>query len=95
MDITGVNRSVHALPATATVIPVEKAAEHREIVQAVKAINGAEMFGPENELLYQRDARTQRFVLRVVNRKTNEVIAQVPSEYALRLASEVRPAVGR
>jgi uncharacterized FlaG/YvyC family protein len=90
MDITGVNRSVQALPATATVIPVEKAAEHREIVQAVKALNGTEMFGSENELLFQRDAKSQRFVIRVVNRKTKEVISQVPAEYLLRLARDAK-----
>ncbi len=95
MEITGVNRSGQALAATAPVIPVEKAAEHREIVQAVKALNGTEMFGSENELLFQRDSKTQHFVIRVVNRKTKEVISQVPPEYVLRLAQDAQSDGGR
>ena len=89
MDITAVNR-VQALPATAPVIPVDQAAEKREVVQAVKALNGTEMFGQENELLFQRDTQTQRMVIRVVNRKTKEVVTQVPPEYVLRLADDLK-----
>jgi uncharacterized FlaG/YvyC family protein len=89
MDITAVNR-VQALPATAPAIPVDQAAEKREVVQAVKALNGTEMFGQENELLFQRDSQTQRMVIRVVNRKTKEVVTQVPPEYVLRLAEDLK-----
>jgi uncharacterized FlaG/YvyC family protein len=89
MDITAVNR-VQALPVTAPAIPVDQAVEKREVVQAVKALNGTEMFGQENELLFQRDTQTQRMVIRVVNRKTKEVVTQVPPEYVLRLADDLK-----
>jgi uncharacterized FlaG/YvyC family protein len=56
----------------------------------VKALNGAEMFGPENELRFQQDPETRRMVVRVVNRKTREVISQVPAEYILRLAEDLK-----
>jgi flagellar protein FlaG len=90
MDISGVSRSIEPIAATMPVIPVEKAAEHREVVQAVKALNGTEMFGPENELQFQKDPRTQRMILRVVNRDTKEVLSQVPTEYVLRLVVDMK-----
>jgi uncharacterized FlaG/YvyC family protein len=89
MDITAVNR-VQALPAAAPAIPVDQAVENREVVQAVRALNGTEMFGQDTELLFQRDTQTQRMLIRVVNRKTKEVIAQVPPEYVLRLAEDLK-----
>jgi flagellar protein FlaG len=90
MDISGVSRSLEPVAAAMPVIPAAKAAEHREVVQAVKTLNGTEMFGPQNELQFQRDPKTQRMILRVVNRDTKEVLSQVPSESVLRLAQEMR-----
>jgi uncharacterized FlaG/YvyC family protein len=69
---------------------MDQAAENRQVVQAVKAINGAEMFGPENELRFQKDPETNRFVVRVIDRKTREVVSQVPEEYVLRLAEDMK-----
>jgi uncharacterized FlaG/YvyC family protein len=91
MDINAVDRNAPALHAPAPVTTVDKAAENREIVQAVKAVNGTEMFGQDNELMFQRDLETKRMVVRVVNRKTGEVITQVPSEHVLRLADDLTP----
>jgi uncharacterized FlaG/YvyC family protein len=88
-SIDAVSRSA-ALPAATPAIPADRAAENREVVQAVKALNAAEMFGRENELVFQRDHRTQRMLLRVVNRRTREVVSQVPPESVLRLAEDLR-----
>ena len=90
MDLTPINRAGTAVHAPAPAVTLDKAAEKREVVQAVKAVNGAEMFGPENELRFQKDPETNRFVVRVVNRKTREVISQVPEEYVLRLAQDLK-----
>ena len=90
MDINSVSRTLHTSVATESPIPVEKAAENREVVQAIKALNGTEMFGQDNQLMFQRDPKSQRMVVRVVNRKTNEVISQIPAEYVLRLAEELK-----
>jgi uncharacterized FlaG/YvyC family protein len=68
---------------------VDQAAENREIVRAVKALNGSEMFGGENQLTFRRDPETRRMVIRVVNRQTEEVISQIPAEYVLRLAADL------
>lgn len=89
MDISAVNRSVPAPVPTVHAEPADKAAETREVVQAVKALNSTEMFG-DNELEFQRDPQTQRMLVRVVNRKTREVISQVPPEYVLRLAQDLK-----
>jgi len=90
MDITGVNRSLQAAPAHTAPVPVDHAAQNRVVVQAVKALNGTEMFGQDNQLQFQKDQRTGRMVVRVVNRKTNEVISQIPPEYVLRLAQDIK-----
>ena len=92
MEITAVDRSAaHAASVPVAPVPMDQAAENREIVRAVKALNGTEMFGQENQLTFRRDPETQRMVIRVVNRKTDEVISQIPAEYVLRLAAELKP----
>jgi uncharacterized FlaG/YvyC family protein len=91
MEINGANRSAQAPPVIAAEVRDERAAENRELVQAVKAVNGTEMFGQDNQLTFQRDARTKRMIVRVVNTKTNEVISQIPAEYVLRLAEDLKP----
>ena len=90
MDIPAIDRSVTGTHAPAPAAPVDKAAENRQVVQAVKTVNGAEMFGPENELRFQKDPETNRMVVRIVNRKTKEVVSQVPEEYILRLAEDMK-----
>ncbi|HYW48833.1 MAG TPA: flagellar protein FlaG [Bryobacteraceae bacterium] len=90
MDIVSFNRTVQSPPVTAPVVPAEQAAENREVVQAVRAVNGTEMFGQDNVLTFQKDALTNRMVVKVVNRKTNEVVSQVPAEYVLLLAEDLK-----
>ena len=85
MDVTAVDRSVSVPAPTVPTEPADKAVANREVVQAVKALNSTEMFG-DNELDFQRDPQTQRLVVRVVDRKTKEVISQVPPQYVLALA---------
>jgi flagellar protein FlaG len=69
---------------------VEQPAEQREVIKAVKALNATEMFGEQNELQFQTDRQTRRMVVQVVDRKTKEVVSQVPPEYVLRLAEDLR-----
>ena len=90
MDLTAINSGATGAHAPAPAVTVDKTAEQREVVQAVKAINGAEMFGPENELRFQKDPETNRYVVRVINRKTREVVSQVPEEYVLRLVEDLK-----
>jgi flagellar protein FlaG len=94
MDITALNRISQDLPSVATPVPVEKAAENREVVQAVKALNSTQMFGQENDLVFQKDPQTKRMVIKVVNRNTKDVISQIPPEYVLELAANLKPTKG-
>jgi uncharacterized FlaG/YvyC family protein len=90
MDISQINRGGNIQSATVPVIPADRAAENRDIVQAVKAVNGAELFGQDNQLMFQRDPTTQRMVIQMVNRRTKEVVLQIPPEYVLRLAKDLK-----
>jgi uncharacterized FlaG/YvyC family protein len=90
MDITALNRATIVPIASAPETSPEKAAENRSVIRAVKALNGTEMFGHENQLTFQRDPQSQRMVIQVVNRETHEVVAQIPQEYLLMLAEDLK-----
>lgn len=78
------------LAAAALAAPVEKLPQHRELIQAVKAVNVAELFGQNSELTFVLDRETHRPLVRLVDRDTNEIIRQIPPEYVLRIAAELR-----
>jgi len=92
MDISGIH--VQPLAAATPANPVEQTPEHQELIQAVKALNAAGMFGDQNELLFRMDRQAHRIVLQVVNRDTQEVLSQVPPEYILRMAEDLKDAKG-
>ena len=89
MEIAPVNRNLETVPVIAGPVEPEKAAESREVIQAVKAVNSASVLGQDRELLFQMDRQTHRLVIRLVNRNTGDVEAQIPSEYVLRMAEEL------
>ena len=96
MDISGVSNSATTAPAAAAPAPAENRAQNRDVIQAVKALNAAGMFGQENELLFQKDPQTQRMVVRMVDRQTKQVISQIPPEYVLQLSADIKtPAAGQ
>lgn len=68
----------------------EVQAQHRELIQAVRAVNATDKLGQDNELTFSLDIKTQRPVMKIVNRETNEVIEQIPTERVLRLAQELK-----
>lgn len=88
MEITSVQSSAPVVALSP--VQSDKTAEHREIVQAVRALNKAELFGQNNELTFVIDRQTKRPLVRIVNRRTNELVRQIPPEYALRLAEDFR-----
>jgi len=91
MDITAISRSVETVHAPAPVTGMDKAAENREVVQAVKAVNGTGMLGQDSELMFHRDPLTRRMVVQLISRQTKEVISQIPREYVLSLAADLKP----
>ncbi|MDR3700067.1 MAG: flagellar protein FlaG [Candidatus Sulfopaludibacter sp.] len=82
------NRSTTSAPASVPPAPAEQQTQNREVIQAVKALNSTEMFGENNELRFQKDPQTHRMIVRIVDRKTQEVLSQIPPEYVLALAAE-------
>jgi uncharacterized FlaG/YvyC family protein len=78
------------MPVTAVSVPSEIASQNREVVQAVKAVNQSELFGQDEELNYQMDSSTKHLVVQIINRSTKEVISQVPPEYVLRMAQDLK-----
>lgn len=89
MDIGSVDLG-HPAPAPADMPMTELQAEDRELIQAVKALNATEMFGQNSELTFVLDRETRRPLVRIVDRETREVIRQIPPEYALRIAEDLR-----
>ena len=90
MDISSVNPNIHGLGGNPAGNTPEKLSDHKELIQAVKALNATELFGQNNELTFVINRDTHRPVMRIINRKTKEVIQQVPPEYIIRLAEDVR-----
>jgi len=90
MEFTPLNKPAPVLAAVETA-DLERAAENRELIQAVKAVNGAELFGSSSELRFALDRHTQRPVIRLVDRETRDVIRQIPPEYVLRLTEDLGP----
>lgn len=88
MEISSIQTAAHY--ATAPVQTPERPAEHRELIRAVHALNKTDLFGENRELSFAVDRDTKRPVIRIVDRKTREVIQQIPPEYALRMAEEIR-----
>ena len=59
------------------------------VSRAVTTVNSARIFGQDNELTIALDRGTKRTVVRLVDRKTGEVVRQIPAETLLRLAEAV------
>ncbi len=67
-------------------------AAHRELIVAVKAVNASEAFGNQSELTYAFERGTHRVVARLVDKKTGELIAEIPSAEVRRLARSLAAA---
>jgi flagellar protein FlaG len=90
--INGLTQGIVTVPQTDSVIttPTLEVEHRRALIQAVRAVNGAELYGQQNELSFAFDRATQRAVVRIVDKKTREVVQQIPTEQVLRMAEEVQ-----
>ena len=88
MDISTIKPGDQTVPQPA---PVQRAdaAQRRELISAAKSINASGLFG-QNQLVFMVDPQTKRPVIRVEDRETHEVLMQLPPEYVLRLAKDLR-----
>ena len=84
MNISSVGGAAAVALAPAPAVPRP---DQQAVVQAVKAVNGAELFGQENELTFVLDRASHQPVVRIVNKSTREMVAQIPSQAVLELAA--------
>ena len=92
MNISSVNPG--AVTVTDTLIPAqtpEQSSERKKLVEAVKAVNESNALGENQELTYVVDRATHRTLTRIIDRQTQEVVMQIPPEYVLRLAQQLKP----
>ena len=90
MEINSVNVINQPAPVSAAVPTQEARADNRQLIQAVKALNATEMFGENSELTFVLDRETRKPLVRIIDRVTQEVIRQIPPEYAIRLAEDLK-----
>ncbi|MFN0171828.1 MAG: flagellar protein FlaG [Bryobacteraceae bacterium] len=64
--------------------------QHRDLIQAARAVNASEMMGNGQELTFSLDQHTGRVVIRLVKRETGEVLQQIPAEDILRMAQSLK-----
>jgi uncharacterized FlaG/YvyC family protein len=57
---------------------------------AVKAVNAAALFGQDNEVTFVLDRASHHPVVRIVDKFTREVVAQIPSQAVLQLAAGIQ-----
>lgn len=86
MEIPPMNAPIAVAPPAPSVVEEDR----RVLIQAVRAINEAELYGQEHELSFAVDRASRRAVVRIVDRKTRAVVDQIPSEQVLRLAEELK-----
>lgn len=88
MNISSISSLASQLNTAAQPAPPKPTEDQKALIQAVKAVNAAEMFGQENELTFKIDRAAGIAVVRIVNRKTGELVDQIPNEEVLRMAEE-------
>jgi uncharacterized FlaG/YvyC family protein len=90
MNITSLQAAAPAPAASSqsSQVSVQEAAQRRQLLQAANAVNESGMLG-QNQLEFLLDRQTHRAVIRVVDRTTQEVVAQIPPEYVLQLAQDL------
>ncbi len=90
MSITAVNPITTLITAPAeAAVPKQVADERRSLIKAVKEVNQASLYGDTEELSFTFDRNTQKPILRIIDRKTHEVVQQIPAEYVLRMAEKL------
>jgi uncharacterized FlaG/YvyC family protein len=67
----------------------QEAAQRRQLMQAVKSINASGLLG-RNQLVFLVDRATHRSVIRVEDPDTHEIVMQLPPDYVLGLAEDLR-----
>lgn len=92
-SISSVNATANAIGIKEKTTPAptaEQVANRAKLVQAVKVVNESNTLGDDSELTFVFDRTTNRTLTRVIDRNTNEVLMQIPSEYVIRMAEQLK-----
>ena len=93
MDVTSVS---HPVPVAVPELPSATwLTDDREWIQTVKKINASNLLGDDREMTFALDRASRRPVVRIIDRKTHEVIQQIPPEYLLEIENGLRQAMAR
>ncbi|MCL4795998.1 MAG: flagellar protein FlaG [Bryobacteraceae bacterium] len=89
-----VGKIEHLAPPAAHQFPhalsPEQRAEQQQLIKAVEAVNEAQLFGESTELTFTFDRHTNKLILQLIDRETREIVRQIPPEFLLRLAEDLR-----
>jgi len=77
-------------PAAPAPAPVPSKSTDRAVASAVQTLNQNGTAGPGREFSIAIDGKTKVPVVRIVDSKTNELIEQIPSQYILDLAQQIK-----
>ncbi len=69
--------------------PTETKTSQRDLIKAVRALQGSQLFGDDRELTFVFDRQTHKALARIVDKRTREVILQLPPERVLRMAEDM------
>jgi uncharacterized FlaG/YvyC family protein len=88
MNTPEINSLSFHLSTAAQPAPPRPTEDQKALIQAVRVVNAAAMFGQENEVTFKVDRAAGIAVVRIVNRKTGALVQQIPNEQVLKLAEE-------
>jgi uncharacterized FlaG/YvyC family protein len=88
MNTSAINSLSFHLTTAALPAPPKPTEDQKALIQAVRTVNAAELFGLENEVTFRVDRAAGIAVVRIVNRKTGALVEQIPNEQVLKLAEE-------
>lgn len=89
MNVTPLHNASQITGPSPDSTSAEQQAENLALVQAVHAINAAELYGEDSELSFALDRRVQSAAVRLVHRKTRQVIREIPADQVLSLAESL------
>ncbi len=88
MNTSSISNLSFQLAAASQPAPPKPTEDQKALIQAVRAVNNANMLGEENELTFKIDRAAGIAVVRIINRKTGELVQEIPNEQVLKMAEE-------
>jgi uncharacterized FlaG/YvyC family protein len=92
MEIPQTQRLVQFTDAVDSASVEKRTPEQKGLIAAVAVVNKSGLLGQEKEMAFQVDRDTGQTVIRVMIRRTGEVVQQIPPEYVLNVAKALRQA---